>query len=257
MKTSIIGVGNVGATLAYTLVLKGLTNELVLVDHSKKKATSDAYDLIHSLAFTEHVIDIKAGDYKDTKDSEVVVLTLSVPWQPDFTSRLDLAPGNLKLTREVLPELIKYSPNAVYIIITNPVDVITYYALQISKLPPEKLFGIGTLIDSARYRKYLSDLKGIHPDDIRAYILGEHGDSQFSALSIAYAGGEHIKEEAVAAEAFINSTHSAFEIVKGKGYTNFGISMATSLVLESIYLDNNRFFVYPSPPLLAEKELLD
>lgn len=240
MKTSIIGIGHVGATLAYTLVLKGLTNELVLVDKNLQKATSDAYDLIHSLAFTDHVMHIKAGKTADTKNSDVIVITLSVPWNPSFKSRNDLAPGNIQLLRSILPDLKSLSPEAVYLIITNPVDVITYYAIQIFGLDPKKVLGIGTLIDSARFRKYLSDHKGIHPDDIRAYILGEHGESQFTALSISYAGGEHIKEEAESAEAFINSTHSAYEIVKGKGYTNFGIAVATSLVMESIYLDNNR-----------------
>lgn len=240
MKTSIIGIGHVGSTLAYTLVIKGLTNELVLVDRNIDKATSDAYDLIHSLAFTDHLMHIKAGDIEATKDSDVIILTLSVPWDSSYKTRNDLAPGNIELLQQILPELKRRSPEAVYLIITNPVDVITYYAIQIAGLRPEKVLGIGTLIDSARFRQYLSNNKGIHPDDIRAYILGEHGESQFTALSISYAGGEHIKEEAEAAEAFITSTHSAYEIVKGKGYTNFGIAMATSLVMESIYLDNNR-----------------
>ncbi len=240
MKTSIIGVGHVGATLAYTLVLKGLTNELILVDQNQQKATSDAYDLIHSLAFTDHVMHIKAGEIEATENSDVIVLTLSVPWNPSYKTRNDLAPGNIKLYKQILPQLKQLSPDAVYVIVTNPVDVITYYAIKEVGLMPSKVLGIGTLIDSARFRKYLSDHKNIHPDDIRAYILGEHGESQFTALSISYAGGEHIKEEAEAAEAFINSSHSAYEIVKGKGYTNFGIAMATSLVMESIYLDNNR-----------------
>lgn len=240
MKTSIIGVGHVGATLAYTLVLKGLTNELVLVDKNLEKATSDAYDLNHSLAFTDHVMQIHAGDMDATSNSDVIVVTLSIPWDPSFKTRNDLAPGNIQLLNDILPNLKRLSPNAVYLIITNPVDVITYYAIRNADLDPKKVLGIGTLIDSARFRKYLSDHKSIHPDDIRAYILGEHGESQFTALSISYAGGEHIKEEAYAAEAFINSTHSAYEIVKGKGYTNFGIAMATSLVMETIYLDNNR-----------------
>jgi len=240
MKTSIIGVGHVGATLAYTLVLKGLTNELVLVDKNLEKATSDAYDLIHSLAFTDHVMQIRAADMASTKDSDVVVMTLSVPWDSSYKTRNDLAPGNVKLYKQILPELKQLSPNAVFLIVTNPVDVVTYYAIKELGLAPSKVLGIGTLIDSARFRKYLSDHKNIHPDDIRAYILGEHGESQFTALSISYAGGEHIKEEAEAAEAFINSSQSAYDIVKGKGYTNFGIAMATSLVMESIYLDANR-----------------
>ncbi|MGK7397620.1 MAG: malate dehydrogenase [Candidatus Cyclobacteriaceae bacterium M3_2C_046] len=240
MKVSIIGLGNVGATIAYTLVLKGLVQELVLVNKEKEKARSDAFDLIHTLAFTEHTILIKAGDYEDIAGSDIVILTLSVPWQSHFTSRSDLTPGNINLFKEVLPQIVKYAPQALFMVITNPVDVMTYFTLKITGLEDHQVFGIGTLIDSARYRKYLSDLKGIHPDDIRAYILGEHGDSQFAALSIAYAGGEKIKEEAVAAEAFISSTYSAYEIVKGKGYTNFGISMAASLMIETIFLNNNR-----------------
>lgn len=240
MKVSMIGLGHVGATLAYTIVMKGLANELVLINRNIDKARSDAQDLIHSLAFTPHRMDIYAGGMGDAKGSDVVILCVSVPWQPSYNSRFDLAPGNVKLFKELLPSLVSSCPDATFIIITNPVDVMTYCMLKITGLPAHRVMGVGTLIDSARFREYLSQEKGVHPDDIRAYVLGEHGDSQFPALSIAYAGGEHIANKIDSEEVFRQAAFSGQEIMKGKGYSNFAVSMATALIVESIFMDSLR-----------------
>jgi L-lactate dehydrogenase len=240
MKTAIIGLGNVGSTLAYTLSIKGLAKELVLINKDRDKAEGDAQDLLHSLVFTEHTMDIKAGELADLIGADLVILTLSVPYQHSFTSRFDLAPGNIELFRKIVPEIADVAPDAVIMVISNPVDLMTYVTWKISGFSSNKVFGVGTLIDSARFREYLSLQKGIHPDDIRAYILGEHGDSQLPAWSIAYTGGEKIDEEAISIEAFNQTFKSGYDIVKGKGYTNFGISMAAALIVESMYLNNCR-----------------
>jgi len=240
MKISIIGVGHVGSTLAYTLMLKDLTNQLVLVDRSIEKAISDAQDLTHALTFTDHIIPIIGGDLPDTKASDIVIVTASTAWQQGFTSRFDLGPGNLALFQEMLPKIARLSPEAILIIVTNPLDVMTYVAIKTSELPLDRVLGVGTLIDSARFRKILSEKYLIHPDDIRAYILGEHGDTQFPAISAAYTGGVKIEDSDEIRKLLQASEISAYDIVKGKGYTNFAIAMATSLVVESIVKDENR-----------------
>ena len=240
MKVSIIGLGHVGATLAYTIAMQGFAEQLMLINRNKAKAEGDAKDLMHSLAFTEHMMEICAGGLEDARDSDIIVMTVSTPWQPEFNSRFDLAPGNVKLFKEMMPALAAASPEAKFVIITNPVDVMTYATIKMTGLPPAQVMGVGTLIDSARFRKYLSQKEGIHPDDIRAYVLGEHGSSQFPALSLAYAGGEHITDEVDSQGIFRQSAFSGFEIMKGKGYSNFAVSMATTLIIESIFLDNMR-----------------
>lgn len=240
MKIAIAGIGHVGATLAYTLVMKGLAQELVLVNRNLRKAHSDAQDLIHSLAFTPHRMHIHAGGPEAAQGADVVVLCVSVPWQTTYTSRFDLTPGNAALFQEMLPPLVSHCPEATFLVVTNPVDVMTYCTLKITGLPAHRVIGVGTLIDSARFREYLSEQKGIHPDDIRAYVLGEHGDSQFPALSIAYAGGERAANHIDSKEVFRQSAFSGQEIMQGKGYSNFAVSMATALIIESIYLDSLR-----------------
>lgn len=240
MKISIFGIGHVGSTLAYTLMLKDLANELVLIDRWPEKANSDAQDLTHALTFTNHIIPIKGGEIADSKASDIIIITASVPWQQEFTSRFDLAPGNLSLFNETIPQLARYSPNAILIVLTNPLDIMTYFALTASGFPSSRVLGVGTLIDSARFRKLLSEKYRIHPDDIRAYILGEHGDTQFPAISAAYTGGVKIEDSSEVRKLLEDSESSAYNIVKGKGYTNYAIAMATSLVVESIVKDENR-----------------
>ena len=136
--------------------------------------------------------------------------------------------------------MAKASPDSAMIVVSNPLDVMTYFATKFSGFPSNKVLGVGTLIDSARFRKMLSEKYQIHPDDIRAYVLGEHGQTQFPALSIAFAGGEKISNLSSGRTLLEQSETSANEIVKGKGYTNFAIAMATSLIVESIFHDENR-----------------
>lgn len=240
MKISLVGVGHVGSTLAYTLMLKDLANELMLIDHSPAKARSDAEDLRHALAFTDHIIPISSGEIDASANSDIVIISASMPWQNHFTSRYDLTPGNNTIFREIIPIIARLSPAAILIIITNPVDIMTYLAIKYSGFPSERVLGVGTLIDSARFRKTLSEKYHIHPDDIRAYILGEHGNTQFAAISAAYTGGVKIEPSENIDRLKEVSETSAFHIVKDKGYTNYAIAMATSLMVQSIVKDENR-----------------
>lgn len=250
MKLSIVGTGRVGSTLAYSVVVRQLTNELVLVDRNLEVAEGECFDLLHAAAFTDHPAAVRAGDYPETAGSDIVVVCASMPWRPEYRSRLDLARSNAGLFAEMIPELVRHSPGAVLIVATNPVDVMAYHALSISGFPPARVIGTGTLLDSARFRSLLSEEFGVHPDDIRAYILGEHGDSQFPALSIAMSGGVRFaaRHEERVRRRFDQAVRSGHEVFERKGYTNFGIAMATAALVESVVRDDRR--TYPVSTLI-------
>jgi L-lactate dehydrogenase len=240
MKVSLIGTGRVGSTLAYTLLLRGLADELVLVDLDREVAEGEALDLEHAEAFSGHPMTVRAGEVADTAGSDVIVITCSAPWKREYTSRFDIGPDNVRLFREIVPPLAEASPEAKLLVVTNPVDVMTYHAIELSGLPPGRVFGTGTLIDSARFRSVLSKRMGIHPDDLRAYVLGEHGDSQLPVFSGAMAGGMRIVEDEATDELFRRASRSGFEVVARKGHTNYAISMAAALIVEAIAWDTRR-----------------
>lgn len=240
MKISIIGVGQVGSTLAYTLIMRGLGDELVLVDKNDQVAVGEALDLQHAEAFTSHPTFIHAGDISDTTGSNIIVITCSAPWNSDYTSRFDLGSDNRKLFEKIVPQLAQHSPEAIMLIISNPVEVMTYHAIQLSGFGPNRVFGTGTLIDSARFRTILSEKMKIHPDDLRAYILGEHGETQFPHFSMAMVGGSHIASSQTTKEAFHQTTRAGWDVTNRKGHTNYAISMAAALVIEAIVWDTHR-----------------
>jgi L-lactate dehydrogenase len=240
MKISLVGVGRVGSTLAYTLLFRGLGDELVLVDRNREVAIGEALDLRHAEGFIGHPMVVRPGDVNDTEDSDIIVVSCSVLWNQDWTSRYDMGCENLRLFREIIPTLAQASPGAKMLVITNPVDVMTYHAIKLTGFGPERVFGTGTLIDSARFRTMLSARMGIHPDDLRAYILGEHGDTQFPLFSMATVGGSRILEDKATHEVFREASHAGWEVVQQKGHTNYAISMAAALVIEAIVWDTRR-----------------
>lgn len=237
MKVSVVGLGRVGATLAYTLVLKGVVDQLVLVNRNHDKAEGDALDLQHAHLFVDKQIDICAGETEDTAGSDVIALCASAPWKDNFTDRNQSAIANTRLFEQIVPELAAASPDAKILVLSNPVDVLTWHVLRLSGFPPERVMGTGTLVDSARFREALSDEIGIHPSDIRAYVLGEHGDSQFLAYSCAEAGGEPVDDLPERREMFRRTTQAGYEVFNKKGYTNYAIAMAGSYVIEAIASD--------------------
>lgn len=240
MKISLVGVGRVGSTLAYTLLLRGLADELVLLNRTEEIAIGEALDLEHAEAFVGHPMVVRHGDVNDTSGSDIIVMSCSVPWNQDYTSRFDIGYDNLRLFREIVPALARTSPDAKLLIITNPVDVMTYHAIKLTGFGPERVFGTGTLIDSARFRTMLSARMRIHPDDLRAYILGEHGDSQFPLLSMVVAGGAHIAEDKVVHDIARQASRAGYNVVRQKGHTSYAISMAAGLVIEAIVWDTHR-----------------
>lgn len=245
MKVSIIGAGHVGATVAFAILMKGICDEIVLVNRTRRRAEGEAADLQHASAFVSRAVAVRAGELDDTANSDVLIMSASAPSkhasdEPVNTSRAAHAKENSELLRTWIRPLVDLSPKAVLVIVTNPVDAMTYLAWQLSGLPSHRVIGTGTLIDSARFRSYLSEHLRIHPDDIRAYVMGEHGDTQFPALSVAATGGERIDHDPVIPELFQKTVSSAHEIFSIKGYTNYAIALATSMIVESVLLDSHR-----------------
>ncbi|MEM6259009.1 MAG: lactate dehydrogenase [Planctomycetota bacterium] len=238
MKISIIGLGRVGAAVGFVLTLYEQCEELVIINRTRAKAEAEALDLSHCAAFGQAKMRIRAGEMADAAGSDLVVLCASCP-MPDKNTfdRMHLAQGNWQLYGELTPEIVSHAPDAIYLIVANPIDVLTYRVLKASGLKPSQVIGAGTIIDTARYRGVIAKRTGIHPNDVRGYVLGEHGDSQFPTISLAQAGGEPVDDEAEHWEAFEQAKQSAFEIYKHRGYTNYAIAKAVSLIVHTIRHD--------------------
>ena len=237
MKISVVGLGRVGSTLAFALSQRNCVHEMVLVGRSRENTMGDALDIAHAQSFVEVPTRVIAGTMTDTANSDVIVVCASVPSPRDMADRAALGPSNVKLMRELLPPLAKLSPNAILVMVSNPVDALTYYAIRFTGFPADRVIGSGTLIDSARLRHELSLELGIHSTDLRAYILGEHGGSQFAAMSCATAGGEAIDDTPKRRELIKRVVGAGLEIFSYKGHTNYGIALAATAIVEAIALD--------------------
>lgn len=237
MKISVIGIGHVGATVAFVLARDGVADEVVLHSRRREVARANAIDVQQAVALVRHRVEVRDGDLDDTANSDLVVMCAGVPQRADIADRNAVASGNAALMRELVPPLVQRSPGAVWVNVTNPVDAITYHILKISGLPPERVIGTGTLLDSARFRELLGDQTGIHPLDLNAYILGEHGETQFAALSVATSGGEHIDATPARRQMLDEAKQSAWEVFRVKGHTNFAVSMAVLMIVEAVARD--------------------
>lgn len=237
MKISVVGLGRVGSTLAFVLSQRNCVHEMVLVGRSREDTMGDALDIAHAQSFVEVPTRVSAGTLADTANSDVIVVCASVPSPRDMADRAALGPSNVKLMQELLPPLAKLSPNAILVMVSNPVDALTYYAIEFTGFPAQRVIGSGTLIDSARLRHELSLELGIHSTDLRAYILGEHGGSQFAAMSCATAGGEAIDDTPKRREIIKRVVGAGLEIFSYKGHTNYGIALAATAIVEAIALD--------------------
>jgi len=237
MKVSIIGMGRVGSALAFAVVLKELADQLVLVNKKRDVAVGDALDLTHAHLFLEHNVEIRAGGIGDTAASDVVAICASAPWKDNFKSRADAAGPNTRLFEQIIPQIANASPHAKLLIVTNPVDVLTWHAIRLSGFSPRRVMGTGTLVDSARFRELLSESVRIHPTDLRAYVLGEHGPTQFAALSCAEAGGERLEDKPERRRLFEAAREAGLDVFRAKGYTNYAIAMAAAYVIDSIKND--------------------
>ena len=182
-KVSIIRTGSVGSTIAYTLTVMGLVSEIVMIDINSEKALGEALDIRQGTPFCG-ACSIYAGDYRDAVNSDIVIITSGIARKPG-QSRLELAQTNVDITKMIIPEITKYAPNATYIIVSNPVDILTYAFVKLSGLPENRIIGSGTILDTARLRSRLSEYYNINQSNVHAYVFGEHGDSSFIPWSVA------------------------------------------------------------------------
>ena len=191
-KISIIGTGSVGSTIAYSLAIMGMASEIVMIDINTEKALGEALDIRQGLPFCAPC-SIYAGNYSDTAGSNIVILTSGIARKPG-QSRLELAQTNVNITKSIIPEITKYAPDATYIIVSNPVDILTYTFHKISGVPENHIIGSGTILDTARLRARLSECYNISQSNVHAYVFGEHGDSSFIPWSVANISNVPISE---------------------------------------------------------------
>lgn len=191
-KISIVGSGSVGSTIAYTLTVMGIASEIVMIDINNEKALGEALDIRQGTPFCGGG-SIYAGDYRDAVNSDIVILSSGIARKPGQT-RLELAQTNVNITKEIIPEITNYAPNAIYIIVSNPVDILTYTFHKFSKIPENHIIGSGTILDTARLRARLSEYYNINQSNVHAYVFGEHGDSSFIPWSVANISNVPISE---------------------------------------------------------------
>ncbi|MBQ8000082.1 MAG: L-lactate dehydrogenase [Ruminococcus sp.] len=191
-KITVIGAGNVGATLAYTFTVAGLCSEIVLIDVNNERAMGEALDIRQGTPFCHSCV-VYAGSYQDAAGSDIVVLTSGVGRKPG-QSRLDLAQTNIEITKSIIPQITRYAPDAIYVIVSNPVDVLTYAFCKVSGLPQERVIGSGTILDTSRLRSRLSEYYFLNQRNVHAYVLGEHGNSSFVPWSLCNISNVPIEE---------------------------------------------------------------
>ena len=243
-KVILVGDGAVGSSYAFSLVNQGIAQELGIVDIFKEKTQGDAEDLSHALAFTSPK-KIYSADYSDAHDADLVVLTSGAPQKPGET-RLDLVEKNLRITKQVVTEIVASGFDGIFLVAANPVDILTYATWKFSGFPKERVIGSGTSLDSARFRQALAEKLDIDARSVHAYIMGEHGDSEFAVWSHANVAGvnreeflkdtQGVKEEELV-ELFESVRDAAYSIIEKKGATFYGIAVALARITKAI-LDN-------------------
>ncbi len=245
-KASIIGTGSVGATTAYAFLLSGAVTALNLVDLNKEKAHGLKLDLEHALPFTPHTTIDYNDNFKSVKGSDIIIVTAGAR-QKEGQTRLDLVNTNKRIFDDIIPKMAKAAPKAIFIIVSNPVDVLTLHALKVSKLPKNQVFGSGTILDSARLQSHISQRINVHPSSIDAYVLGEHGDSSFPVYSSANVLGKPLSQfeefnAEIAKECFKETKNAAYRIIHDQGFTCYSIATALREIAEAIYEDKKVVF---------------
>lgn len=235
-KIVIIGVGAVGATTAYTLLLRERADELVLIDANKGKAKGDAIDMNHGLPFLGKT-KVWAGEYEDCRNASIIVITAGAAQRPGET-RVDLLKRNVGIFESIMTEVLKYNKDGILLIASNPVDIMSYFSWRKSQWPVQRIIGSGTLLDSSRFRYLIGEEIGIDPRSVHAHIIGEHGDSELPVWSLANIAGTRIPfDEETKERIFTNTRDAAYEIISAKGATYYAIALALDRICTAILRD--------------------
>ncbi|MBI3005806.1 MAG: L-lactate dehydrogenase [Ignavibacteriales bacterium] len=258
MKIGIVGSGYVGATAAFAMVMRGVGREIVLVDAKPARALAEADDILHAVPFA-HQLEVRPGEYQDLKDCRVVVIAAGTNQKPGET-RLQLLGRNAAVFRDVVPNILKYSPDAVLVVATNPVDVMTHVTARIAAergIASARVIGSGTTLDTARFRALLGRHVGVDPNHVHAYVLGEHGDSEVLTWSLVTVGGlsleDFCRQQSIPLNAAVKQEidqkvrKAAYTIISGKGATYYGIGSALARITEVIMRDQRSVLTVCTP----------
>lgn len=251
-KVTVIGAGNVGATAAYAMLMDGTPTELVLLDRNKEKAEGLVLDMEHSLAFFDYTKVVGTDDYAAAKNSHLVVITAGARQQEGET-RLDLIAKNRAILRDIVPKIVKVAPKCIIVVVSNPVDVLTYEAYKLSGFPWGRVFGTGTLLDTARFRFHLGEKLCLNPKSIEAFVLGEHGDTSFPVWSSANVAGKPLSKwdgfsQKLGNECYDSTRAAAYRIIHDVGYTCYSIGTVIKEIMVHIF-QHSRVVLPLSVPL--------
>ena len=246
-KVAIIGAGFVGSTAAYALLIDGAASEIALIDVNKEKAEGEAMDLQHGLQFKPDTKISFGSDYVLCKDAEIVVICAGAHQKPKET-RLDLVKKNSAILKDMIAKIARHNKDCIILVVANPLDVLTYLALRYSKFPKSRVFGSGTILDTARFRYLLGEYFEVSPDSVHAYIMGEHGDSSFPVWSTANIAGVNLQQfrkynkKAMKKIAY-ETKNAAYEIIAKKGATYYAIGLGIARIVRAILSDKNMVLV--------------
>lgn len=259
MKIGIVGAGMVGATAAYAMIMRGIGREIILIDRNSQRAQAEADDLLHAVPFAPHSIQVRSGDYPDLTEALVVLITAGVGQRPG-ESRLQLLERNANVFQQVIPQVLDYAPEAVLLVTSNPVDVMTHLAARYASnynVPSSRIIGSGTTLDTARFRSLLGRKLGVDAQHIHAYVIGEHGDSEVLAWSQVTVGGIPLEEFCELQKTSICADdkqeidqqvrQAAYHIIEGKGATYYGVGSALARIIEVILRDQRAILTVCTP----------
>ena len=249
-KVVIVGVGNVGATTAYSILNQGICEEVVLIDVNKEKAIAEAMDMQHSIYFMNRNMSIKAGDYSDCRDADVVVITASAPMPKDSHNRLEMLAPSMKIIKNIVESVMSNGFDGVFVVISNPVDIMAYYTWKLSRLPKNRIIGTGTTLDTARLCCELSKMYNLDAKSVEAFVMAEHGDSEMVSWASATIGGKNLNDvfadnadrtKDITKDELLKRTKEAgWDIFTRKGNTCYGIASSATAIIKSILFNENK-----------------
>ena len=250
-KVAVVGLGRVGVTCAYALLLKGLVSDLVLYPREIKKAEGEKADFEHGMPFLPHASVTATDRFEDLEGTDLVIFTAGCAQKPGQT-RLDLTKTNCAIVDAVIPKIVKHAPHTLILMVANPLDIMTYRAAVVAKLPTGRVFGSGTLLDTARFRTHLGKAVDVNPTSIHAYVLGEHGDSSFAPISTATIGGKPLLSfDSMTKEhvdwALEQARKDAYNVIAEKGATYYGIASVVARIVQAVSRDEQKIMPLSSP----------
>lgn len=249
-KVVIIGAGNVGSTTAYSILNQGISEQVVLIDKNQDVAYAQALDMAHSIYFMNRNMSIKAGDYSDCRDADVVVITAAAPMPKDSTNRLEMLAPSMNIIKDIVNNVMSNGFDGVFVVISNPVDIMSYYVWKLSHLPVNRIIGSGTALDTARLCYELSKMYNLDAKSVEAFVMAEHGDSEMVLWSSATIGGKPLDDvfadnadrtKNVTKDDLLKMTKQAgWDIFAKKGNTCYGIASSATAIIKSILFNENR-----------------